>query len=106
MRKFSAHVMTFGLRALRDQPASGWRADRIAALLNLMAAALFFTKETAVAAAVLLPAATALIRLKTRRLSRIFLFSLLLPFGAAGIWMLIKLQLPLSKSLLHAEGQR
>jgi hypothetical protein len=94
------------LHRLRDQPPSGWRADCMAAYLNLMSAALFFTKETAVAAAVLLPAATALIRLKTRRLSRIFLFSLLLPIGAAGIWLLIKLQLPLSQSLLHEGGGR
>jgi hypothetical protein len=92
------------LHRLRNQPPSGgWRADRIAAFLNLMAAALFFTKENGVAAAVVLPAATALIRLKTRRLSRIFLFSLLLPIGAASIWILIKLQLPLSRYLTTGE---
>ena len=87
------------LRRLRDQPPSGWRADHMAAFLNLMAALLFFTKETAVAAAVILPAVTALIRLKTQRLSRIFLLSLLLPIGAAIIWMLIKAQFPLSRYL-------
>jgi hypothetical protein len=92
------------LHRLRNQPPSGdWRADRIAAFLNLMAAALFFTKENGVAAAVVLPAATALIRLKTRRLSRIFLFSLLLPIGAASIWILIKLQLPLSRYMTTGE---
>jgi hypothetical protein len=91
------------LHRLRDQPASGWRADRIAVCINLMAAALFFTKELAVAAAVFLPAATALIRLKTRRLSRIFLFSLLIPIGAASSWMSIKLQLPLFKGLYAGE---
>jgi hypothetical protein len=83
-------------RLLRDQSHVGWRADRMAVLLNILAAALFFTKETAVAAAVLLPAATALIRFKTGRLSRIFLLSLLIPIGAAGTWILIKLQFPLS----------
>jgi hypothetical protein len=91
------------LHRLRDQPASGWRADRIAVCINLMAAALFFTKELAVAAAVFLPAATALIRLKTRRLSRFFLFSLLIPIGAASSWMSIKLQLPLFEGLYAGE---
>jgi hypothetical protein len=81
---------------LHDQSPAGWRADRIAALLNILTAALFFAKETGVAAAVILPTATALIRLKTRRLSRIFLLSLLIPIGAAGILILIKLQHPLS----------
>jgi hypothetical protein len=84
------------LRLLHDQSRRIYRADRIAVLLNILAAALFFTKETAVAAAVILPAATALIRLKTGRLSRVFLLSLLIPIGAAGIWILIKLQFPLS----------
>ena len=87
------------LHQLRDQPSSGWRADGAATFLNLMAAALFFAKETAIAAAVLLPAVTALIRLKTHRLSRIFLFSLLLPIGAAGGLMFVKLQVPLSRYL-------
>jgi hypothetical protein len=87
------------LHRLRDQPPSGWRGESTAAFLNLMAAALFFTKELAVAAAVLLPAATAFIRLKTHRLSRIFLISLLFPIGAASVWLFIKLQLPLVKGL-------
>ena len=64
-----------------------------------MAAALFFTKELAVAAAVLLPAATAFIRLNTNRFSRIFLISLLFPIGAASVWLFIKLQLPLVQGL-------
>jgi hypothetical protein len=62
-----------------------------------MAAGLFFTKETALAAAVVLTAATALIRLKARRLSPIFLFSLLLPIGVFSVLTLIKLQFPLSE---------
>jgi hypothetical protein len=101
---FAAAVLAFisELRRLQDQPTSGWRADNTGAFLNLMAAALFFAKETGVAAAVLLPAATTLIRLKTGRLSRVFLFSLLLSIGAAGIWILIKLQLPVSRSLTTA----
>jgi hypothetical protein len=92
------------LHRLRDQPASGWRADRIAVCINLLAAALFFTKELAIAAAVFLPAATALIRLKTRRLSPIFLLSLLIPIGAATSWISIKLQLPQFNSL-YAGGR-
>jgi hypothetical protein len=101
---FAGAVLAFisELHKLRDQPTSGWRADRIAAFLNLVATVMFFAKETGVAAAVLLPAATALIRLNKRRLSRVFLFSLLLPIGAAGIWMLIKLQLPTSRFLTTA----
>jgi hypothetical protein len=94
------------LHRLSNQPRSGWCADRMAVFLNLMAAALFFTKETAVAAAVVLPAATALIRLKTRRLSRIYLLSLLFPIGAASGWVLIKLQLPLSRYLNAGEHYR
>jgi hypothetical protein len=84
------------LKRLLGQPHSERHTDRLAVFVNLMAASLFFTKETAVAAAVLLPAATALVRLKTRRLSRNFMLSLLLPIGAAAIWILIKLQLPFS----------
>ena len=83
-------------RLLHDQSRRIYCADRIAVLLNILAAALLFTKETAVAAAVLLPAATALIRFKKRQLSHIFLLSLLIPIGAAGTWILIKLQFPLS----------
>jgi hypothetical protein len=59
-----------------------------------MAAAMFFAKETAVAAGIVLPAATALIRLKARRLSPTFLFSLLLPVAAASGWFLLKLKFP------------
>jgi hypothetical protein len=76
------------LRRLR----CGWRADRVAVFLNFTAAVMFFTKETAVAAAVVIPAATTLIRLKARRLSPIFLFSLLLPFIAATSWIILKLK--------------
>jgi hypothetical protein len=81
------------LHCLRGQPPLGWRADRVAACLSLVAAALFFTKENAVAAAFVIPAATAWVRLKERRLSPIFLFSLLLPIGAASCWMLLKIWL-------------
>jgi hypothetical protein len=81
------------LRRLPGRPPSGWRADRVSVFLNLMAAALFFTKETAVASAIVLPAATTLIRLKARRLSPVFLFSLLLPIGAGSFWMLLKILL-------------
>jgi hypothetical protein len=91
------------LHQLRDRPRSGWHADAAAALLNLIAAGLFFTKETALAAAVVLPAATSLMRLKARRLSPIFLLSLLLPIGAASAWTLIKLQFPLSRLLYPNE---
>jgi hypothetical protein len=84
------------LRLLHDQSPRIYHADGIAVLLNTLAAALFFTKETAVAAAVLLPAASALVRFKKRQLSHIFLLSLLIPIGAAGTWILIKLQFPLS----------
>jgi hypothetical protein len=88
---------------LPSQSPPGWRADRLAASLNLMAAALLFTKETAVAAAIVLPAAITLIRLKARRLSGIFLFSLLLPIGAVSGWIWLKLKfLSLSPS---AEGR-
>jgi hypothetical protein len=87
---------------IHAQPPSPRRADRGAAFLNLMAAALFFTKETAVAAAIVLPAATALIRLKARRLSPLFLISLLLPVGAAIGWILSKLRFP--EMLPTAEG--
>ena len=103
---FAGAMLSFisDLRWLRDQPRSGWRADRRGVFVNLMAAALFFTKETALAAAVVLPAATALIRLKARRLSPMFLFSLLLPIGAACAWTLIKLESPIF-SLLNTAGR-
>lgn len=95
---FAGALLAFisGFRLLHDQSPCICRADRIAVLVNILAAALFFTKETAVAAAVLLPAATALVRFKKRQLSHIFLLSLLIPIGAAGTWILIKLQFPLS----------
>jgi hypothetical protein len=88
---------------LRGQSYSGWRADHMAVLLNMMAAALLFTKELALAAAVVLPAATALIRFNARRLSPIFLFSLLLPIGAVSCWIFLKLKFPASQ-LPGAEG--
>jgi len=81
---------------LQGQPPPGWRADRLAVFINLMAAALFFTKELAVAAAVVLPAATALIRVKAKRLSPFFLLSLLLPIAAASGWIFLKLNFPSS----------
>jgi hypothetical protein len=85
---FAAAMLAFifELHRLRNQPASGWRADRTAVCINLMAAALFFTKELAIAAAIFLPAATALIRFKNgdSRLSSSFpCFSRLEP-PAAG----------------------
>jgi hypothetical protein len=85
-------ILFTDLQQARFPLSPSWRADRLAASLNLIAAVLFFTKETAVAAAVLLPAATTLVRLKAGRgLSYLFLSSLLLPIGAACIWILIKL---------------
>lgn len=87
-----------------DQPVRDGHADRIPAFLNLIAAALFFTKETAVAAATLLPAASAgVMRFRTRRFSRLFLFSLLLPVAAASGWILLKLEFPL---ILLSDGGR
>ena len=79
------------LHRLRGRPLLGWRADRVAVFLNLMAAALFLAKENAVAAATVIPAATAWIRLKASRLSPIFLFSLLLPIGTAICWLFVKI---------------
>jgi hypothetical protein len=79
-------------RRLSDQPLRGWRRDKTAVFLNLMAAALFFSKETGAAAAVVIPAATALLRLKARRLSSLFLFSLLFPIVAAIVWIFLKLK--------------
>jgi hypothetical protein len=76
---------------LRGQPLLGWRADRVAVFLNLMAAALFLTKENAVAASIVIPAATAWIRHKARRLSPVFLVSLLLPIGTAICWIIVKI---------------
>jgi hypothetical protein len=79
------------LHRLRGRPLSGWRADRVAVFLNLMAAALFLTKENAVAAATVIPAATAWIRLKASRVSPTFLVSLLLPIGTAICWLFVKI---------------
>jgi hypothetical protein len=79
---------------LSDQPVRGWRGDSAGVLLNLLAAALFFTKETAVAAATVIPAATALMRYRAGRLSPQFLCSLLLPVAAASSWILLKLKFP------------
>jgi hypothetical protein len=80
------------LHRLSRRPPSGWQTDHVSIALNLMAAALFFTKETAVAAGIVLPAATALIHLRARRLSPVFLFSLLIPIVAAGGWVLLDLK--------------
>jgi hypothetical protein len=87
-----------------DHPVRDGHTDRISAFLNLIAAALFFTKETAVAAATLFPAASAgVMLLKTRRFSRLFLFSLFLPVSAAAGWVLLKLEFPLI--MLTDEGR-
>jgi hypothetical protein len=93
---FAAAMFAFvsEMDRLSDQTLGGWRADKTASFLNLTAAALFFTKETAVAAAIVIPAAATLIRLKTRRLSRGFLLSLALPVGAGICWLLLKLEFP------------
>jgi len=93
------------LNRLTDQPLCGWRADRVAAFLNLMAAALFFTKETAVAAATIIPTATALMRVKARQLSPLFLCSLLLPIAAAAGWIFLKLRFPIMLPAEVGEGR-
>jgi hypothetical protein len=79
-------------RRLRRQAPCRLQSESAAVFVNLLAAALFFTKETGSAAAVLLPAATALIRFKASRLSPTFLLSLLFPVAAAGgwIWLMLK----------------
>jgi hypothetical protein len=79
-------------RRLRGQAPRGLRADMIVVFLNLTAAALFFAKETGIAAAIVIPAATALIRFKAKQLSPLFLISLLLPIGAACGWIWLRLQ--------------
>jgi hypothetical protein len=85
-----------------DQPVGDGHEDRIPVFLNLIAAVLFFTKETAVAAATLLPAACAeVMRFKSRRFSRLFVFSLLLPVAAAAGWILLKLEFPLIWSVME-----
>jgi hypothetical protein len=94
------------LHRLRGRPLLAWRADRVAVFLNLTAAALFLTKENAVAAATVIPAATAWIRLKASRLSPIFLFSLLLPIGTAICWIFVKIlfKLEFSTSMFPTLG--
>jgi hypothetical protein len=71
-----------------DQPVRNGHADRIPAFLNLLAAALFFTKETAVAAAALFPVASAggdaLKRQGASRASSSFLYFSLLQPASAG----------------------
>ena len=91
---FAAAMLAFicEMYRLPGQSTSSWRADRVAFSLNLISATLFFTKETAVAAAIVIPAVTALIRFRTKRLSRIYVFSLLLPIGAAPGWLFLKLK--------------
>jgi hypothetical protein len=79
---------------LSDPPLRGWRGDRVAVFLNLLSAALFFTKETAVAAATVIPATTALMRHRAGRLSPLFLCSLLVPIAAASGWVVLKLKFP------------
>jgi hypothetical protein len=87
-----------------DQPVRNGHADRIPALLNLLAAALFFTKETAVATATLFPVASArVMRLKITRFSRLFLFPLLLHVAAGTGWILLKLEFPL---IMLSDGGR
>jgi hypothetical protein len=101
---FAACLLTFisEFRRLWDRAPCGLRSESAAAFLNFMAAALFFTKETGVAAAIVIPAATALIRAKTRRLSPIFLFSLLLPIAAACGWVWLNHEF---QSLLHLDNE-
>jgi len=103
---FGGAIFAFvsGLNRPWEQPVPDGHADRIPAFLNLIAAALFFTKETAVAAATLLPAVSAgVMRFKTRQFSRLFLFSLLLPIAAAAGWILLKLEFPL---MMLSDGGR
>jgi hypothetical protein len=90
---FAACILAFAceLNQKRDYPLRGWRADRVAIFLNLMAAALLFTKETAAAAAVVIPATAAFLRIKARRTSPLYLLSLVLPIGAVTCWILIKI---------------
>jgi hypothetical protein len=89
---FAGGMFAFALelRWLTDRPPSEPRPDRASVFLNVLAAALFFTKETAVAAAVVLPGATVLIRLRAGRLSPAFLSSLLLVIGAGCGWYVLK----------------
>jgi hypothetical protein len=93
---FTGAMLAFVSEAssLSDQPLRGWRGDRVAVFLNLLSAALFFTKETAVAAATVIPATTALMRHRAGRLSPLFLCSLLVPIAAASGWVVLKLRFP------------
>jgi hypothetical protein len=104
---FAGSLLAFisEFQRLRNQAPRSLRTETTAAFLNLMAAALFFTKETAVAAAVVLPATIALMRVRRERRSPIFLFSLLLPIAAACsfVWLSFKFQ---SLLVLDDEGTR
>lgn len=100
---FLAFISEF--HRLRKQTPCGLHADLVAVSLNLMAAALFFSKETGVAAAIIIPAAVALIRFKARQLSPIFVSSLLLPIGAACVWVWLRFKF-LSLFLPDKEGAR
>jgi hypothetical protein len=101
---FAGCLLTFisEFQRLRGQGPFGVRSEGAAAFLNVMAAALFFTKETGAAAAIVIPAATTLIRAKARHLSPIFLFSLLLPIAAACGWIWLNLKF---QSLLHLDNE-
>ena len=91
---FAATLLAFifEFRRFRGQAPYGLRADIAAVFLNLTAAALFFTKETGIAAALIIPAATALVRFKARQLSPLFVTSLLLPIAAACGWIWLRLK--------------
>ena len=90
---------------LRGQVPHGRRADSAAVVLNIISAVLFFTKETGIAAAIVIPATTILLRFKARRLSPIFLLSILVPIGAACGWIWLRLKF-LSLLLPDKEGGR
>lgn len=90
---------------LRRQAPHGRHTDSAAVVLNLISAVLFFTKETGIAAAIIIPAVTALLRFKARRLSPIFLLSILIPIGAACGWIWLRLKF-LSLLLPDKEGAR
>jgi hypothetical protein len=89
---------------MRDQARHSLSGESTAVFLNFMAAALFFAKETGLAAAIAIPAITAVIRFKTGRLSPIFLFSLLFPIaaGCGFVWLSLKFQ----SLLVLGEGAR
>lgn len=100
---FLAFISEF--HRLQKQTPYSLHADFVAVSLNLMAAALFFSKETGIAAAIVIPAAIALIRFKARQLSPIFVSSLLLPIGAACVWIWLRFKF-LSLFLPDKEGAR